>query len=252
MTLWIWALAVLLFAMIWNAIERPGPPIKDLFPYGTIRIGIDPSYPPFAATTGSDLFGLDVDLGRALGERIGIPVQFVPIGFDGLYDAIKADRVDMVISALLVDPTRTNEVLYTQSYFDAGLILVSNSDSPIFAMPDVAGHKLAYEFGSESDAQARVWERRVNAFKTQPYELPQYALDAVHLKVADAALVDAVSARLYLREHPSWQANLTYLTHAPYAIALRIDRGATWELVNLTLGKMLDDGTVEQIIKHWL
>ena len=64
-----------------------------------MRIGVDASYPPFAVATADDLFGLDIDLGSALGERLGIPVRFVNMGFDGLYDSLRADQVDVVISA---------------------------------------------------------------------------------------------------------------------------------------------------------
>jgi polar amino acid transport system substrate-binding protein len=252
LTIWIWALAFALFKLVWNSVERPLPPLRELFPYGEMRIGVDPTYPPFAAMTGSDLFGLDVDIGRALGERLGIPVRFVPMGFDGLYDSIKADQVDMVISALLVDRAHTAEVLYTQPYFDAGLVLVTNADGSIQTMDEIAGHKLALEFGSEADAQARLWERRVASFDILPYELPQYALDAVRLKTADAALVDAVTARLYFRDHPDWTARTSYVTHAPYAIALRIDHGSTWDAVNRTLQAMMDDGALAGIIQKWL
>jgi ABC-type amino acid transport substrate-binding protein len=250
--IWIWALAGVLFMLRWNAIERPGPPLKELFPYGEMRIGIDPSYPPFAATTGSDLFGLDVDLARALGEHLDIPVRFVPMGFDGLYDSVKADQVDMVISALLIDNTRRGEVFFTQPYFDAGLVLVSNDDLALTTMTDIGGRKLAYEFGSEADAEARRWTRRITPFEKMPYELPQYALDAVRLGLADAALLDAVSARLYLREHSEWRVQMNYVTSAPYVIMIRIDRGATWAAVSRALQALMDDGTLTAILQHWL
>ena len=203
---WIWALAGVLFAVRWSSVERPEPPPKLLFPYGEIRIGVDASYPPFAVATADDLFGLDIDLGHAIGERLGVPVRFVNMGYDGLYDSLKADQVDIVISALLVDPSRLGDVRYTRHYFNDGVVLVSAADNLVNGMNELPGRALAYEFGSEADQQAHQWLRRVLPFETQPYELPQFALDAVRLNSADVALVDATSARLYLREHPGWSA----------------------------------------------
>jgi ABC-type amino acid transport substrate-binding protein len=252
LTVWIWALAGILFLIRWNAVERPGPPVRELFPYGEMRIGVDASNPPFAVATADDLFGLEIDLGHALAEEIGAPVRFINMGYDGLYDSIRADQVDMVISTLTMDPLRTNDVRYTQPYFDAGMLLVSPSSSPITAMSDLSDHVLAYEFGSDADSMARLWLRRIQPFETQPYELPQYALDAVRLGDADAALVDATSAHLYLRDHRDWSVQMSYVTSTPYAIALRINRWNTWERVSLALQALSDDGTLESILKKWL
>ena len=69
LTAWIWVLAIALFWIRWNSVERPGAPLKELFPYGEIRIGVDASYPPFATATDSDLFGIDIDVGKALGKQ---------------------------------------------------------------------------------------------------------------------------------------------------------------------------------------
>jgi ABC-type amino acid transport substrate-binding protein len=252
LTIWVWTLAIFLFSVRWNSFDHPGPPIYELFPYGELRIGVDASYPPFAVATADDLFGLDIDLGRALGERLGIPVRFVNMGFDGLYDSIRADQVDMVISALHVESFRMDEVRYTRAYFNAGLVLVSNADSPIKGMDSIAGRALAYEFGSEADAQSRLWSRRIAAFETQPYELPEYALDAVRLGIADATLVDAVSFRLYRRDYPDWNHHATYVTNDHYAVAIRIDRWEMWQTVNVALKAIAKDGTLEAILRRWL
>jgi len=252
LTAWIWTLGLVAFALRWNAFERPGPPVRELFPYGEMRIGVDASYPPFAVATANDLYGLDIDLGQMLGERLGIPVRFVNMGFDGLYDSIRADQVDLVISALLIDPTRTAEVRYTQPYFNAGLVLVSNSTNYFDSMLAIPDHSLAYEFGSEADAQARLWARHVQPFERQPYELPQYALDALRLKLTDAVLADSVSFRLYMREHRDWSVQVAPVTDAPYAIATRIDRYEMWEAVNRALQALKEDGTLDEIIRQWL
>jgi ABC-type amino acid transport substrate-binding protein len=249
---WTWALVGVTFTVRWSSIDRPGPPLKELFPYGEMRVGVDASYPPFAVATSDDLFGLDIDLGRALAEQLGIPIRFVNMGFDGLYDSLKADQVDVVISALLIDQSKTGEVRYTRPYYNAGLVLVSDTANPIQTMPDLAGYSLAYEYGSEADIVARRWLRRIAPFETHPYELPEHALESVDSGESTAALVDATSARLYLREHPNWNATYQYVSDSLYSIAVRVDRGRTWDAVNRALQSLFDDGTLEKIIGKWL
>jgi glutamine transport system substrate-binding protein len=248
----VWALAAILLLIRWHSLERPGPPLRGLLPYGELRIGVDASNPPFAVATADDLFGLEIDLGRALGQSISAPVRFVNMTFDGLYDSLRADQVDMVIATLTVDTLRTAEVRYTRPYFDAGLLLISPADTPLLAMSDIAGKHLAYEFGSSADGEARRWLRRIHPFHTQPYELPWHALDAVRLNKADAALVDATTTYLYLREHPGWRPHTASVTHIPYVIATRIDRQPLWAVIEQTLQTLQENGALAQIIQQWL
>lgn len=228
-----------------------GPPAQ-VFPYDELRVGIDPSYPPFAAAGPDGLYGLEVELAQALGDELGLPVRFVTLGYDGLYDALRVDSVDVLISALYIDPARRNDVTYTRPYFDAGLVLVSPVGTPYGDMSLMPGHALAYEFGSAADAEARRWLRRVHPFERRPYELGRYALDAVRLGDADAALVDAVTAQLYLRDHPDWAAQRFYVTHNSYAMAVRADRGAVWAAVNDALESLAFDGRLAAIVDRWL
>jgi ABC-type amino acid transport substrate-binding protein len=244
-------IAATLFALRWRGLQIPAP--SQVLARGELRIGVDASYPPFAtADLAGNLSGLDIDIGLAIGERLGMPVRFVNMGFDGLYDSLQADQVDIVISTLLFEFWRTRDVRYTRPYFDAGLVLVSDAGTRIHSMQDIPGKSLAYEFGAAADAEARAWSRRVAAFKTQPYELPEYALDAVRLGVADAALVDAASARLYLRKHADWDATLNHVTSTQYVVAVHYDRVATWLLIDQTLGDLLHEGIIAEIIRRWL
>lgn len=234
--------------------DESNPPLDEIFPAGEIRIGVDASYPPFAFSTSEGLTGFEIDLGRALGTEIGLPVRFVNIGFDGLYDALTNEPavVDILISQLLIDPMRKRDVAYTDPYFNVGLVLVSDADSDIDTMRTISGHALAYEFGSEADNEARIWSRRIPAFETRPYELPEYALDAVRLNEADAALTDAVTARLYIREYPDWDATMHYVTDSHFAIAVSVHDVERARLVNRVLQKLIDSGVVDAIIEDWL
>jgi polar amino acid transport system substrate-binding protein len=251
LTVWVWLLVAITFGLRWFSVERPGPPVRELFPHGEMRVGVDASYAPFAVATADDLFGLDIDLGRAIAAHLNVPVRFVNMGFDGLYDSLKTDQVDVLISALLTDYSRTDDVLYTLPYYNAGLVLVSAPGQAIRDYHELEGVRLALEFGSEADQLARRWQRRT-AFDRLPYELPGYALDSLRLHQADAALVDATSARLYQRAHPGWAALLNPMTDSLYVMATRRDRSQTWAAINQALAELLDDGTVEALLAKWL
>ncbi|MCA9936902.1 MAG: amino acid ABC transporter substrate-binding protein, partial [Anaerolineales bacterium] len=120
-----------------------------------LRVGVDPTYPPFAVADSSDVWGLDIDLARAISEELGVPVQFTYFGFDGLYDALLTEQVDVLISALVVDVGRTGDFAYSDPYFNAGEVLVVRADgSEVGGWRDLNGRTLAVELGSQGHMEA--------------------------------------------------------------------------------------------------
>lgn len=228
--------------------EEPVP----AFPHGIIRIATDTSYPPYSQDIGGELIGIDIDLGRALGVQLGLPVQFIPLGIDALYDALINDHADLIISALSPDYIMMSDVRYSIPYFNAGQVMVSNQKAPIEDWEGVSGKRIAHEFGAEADELLRVWSRRIRPFTAMPYELPEYALDALRLGISDGALVDVTTLGLYLQHHPNWEIYAFYVTYKPYTIAVRIDRVQTFMAVDAALKTFITTGTLAELIGKWL
>lgn len=250
---WLWWILGALLPVI--AFPRtPAPPTAwDAFPRGEIRVGVDASHAPFAAYVNDALVGIDIDLANALAAQIGLPVRFVPLGYDGLYDALYADQIDVLIAAVPRDPVRTNRVLYTPSYFEAGIALVTARSSTVSQMSDVSGRRLAYEFGSSAHSEVDIWARRILPFTRMPYQYAAYALDAVRLGQADAALVDTITLHQYLDDHPEWDAHTPrIILSVPYVIALRIDRPSQAVMVTAALEELRSSGALDTLIARWL
>ena len=244
---------VLTVLLLFVALQPEALPDKaKAFPRAEIVVGVDGSFPPFAVDDGQMLTGLDIELARAIADHLELPIRFVNIGYYGLYDALISGEVDMLISALRVDPARMDDLRYTRHYFDNGLILVSPADDALTAEESIGQRSIAFEFGSSADAELRNLETRFGQAQRFPYELPQYALDAVRLGIAQAALVDAISLRLYLREHPGWHPHQLFTTHELYAIALPKQPWDTWKLVDDAVLALKESGQLATIVSKWL
>ncbi len=231
--------------------ERPADKSKA-FPRGVIVVGVDASIPPFASDDGQAVYGLDIDLANAIAGTIDLPIRFLNIGYYGLYDALISGEVDILISALRVEEARMDDVRYTRHYFDNGLLLVTPVEKPITSLDRLAGQRVAYEFGSRAETELRVLEDKNEAVTRLPYELPTYALDSLRLEYADAAIVDAITLRLYQRRFADWRSAQRSLTRDPYAIAARHDNRDAWRLVDGALAALKENGELDKIIALWL
>jgi polar amino acid transport system substrate-binding protein len=219
----------------------------------TLIVGMDTSYYPFAVMQGELISGLDVDIALEIARRLGVRMQVAPMGVDGLYDALHTGVVDMLISALPLDPFRLDTFLYTGAYLDGGYFLVS-PDGVYQRMSDLEGKRVAVEYGSLGDEQARLWLRRLRSLCVQHHAEPSAALAAVAAGEADAALVDYLSARLWLREHREADLRIAEqpLHSEGYHVVLRIQDLALAGKVNAALEAMRADGSLAAILAKWL
>lgn len=219
---------------------------KDLY------VGVDPSYPPFAAWTPEQIVGIEPDIAREIGRRLGVKTQILIMGFDGLYDSLYTGNVDMVIAGLYVDSGLDEWVHYSRPYYDAGQVLVSRADHPVEDIRELDRQIIAVELASAGEQTAKRWSRRLHELTIIHFLLPEEAMQAVQRGDANAALVDTISARLYLNDHPDLV--MADKTTAPegYVIAMRDENYRLTKAVDRALSDMIKDGTLDAILSQWL
>jgi polar amino acid transport system substrate-binding protein len=219
---------------------------------GTMRIGMDASYPPFEsldATTGQPV-GFDVDLTQEIGQRLGVKPSITNIAYDGLYDALVTDKVDVLISALADLPQAQGKIAFSQPYFNAGEMLVVKTGSPIHSMNDLDNRLVAVEYGSGGDVEARKWQRRLPDLQLKRYPDPESALKAVSSGEADAAIVDGIAAALAVG-HGTDLAAGPHLVDTLFGAAVASRNDILLEKLNQTIQSMFKDGTIDFLTRKW-
>lgn len=243
--------ALALAALALQPCNRSAPTIAELFPTGRLRLGVEADLPPFASLRDGELQGLAIDLGEMLASELELTAQFVTIGHDARFDALRSARIDVLAVADARRVALEPNVLATSAWFDAGLVLVTPASGAPDSMSQLAGRRLAFALGSDADAEARRWRRRIAPFQTLAYEMPQHALDALRLGLADAALVDALDARLYLRDN-DWSGKLHQVSEQHLAIALPDEPQGRWQVVERALRSLLERGEVARLLDRHL
>jgi polar amino acid transport system substrate-binding protein len=218
---------------------------------GTLRVGLDASFPPFETIDeNGQIVGLDVDLARAIAADLGVEVELVNIGFDGLYDALLARRADIIISGLPYDPRWTEDVAYTHNYFNAGQVLVTRVDKQtIEAVEDLAGRTVAVEWGSQADMEGRRLAEEFEAVTLLRQATAAEALASLFSGQVDAAIVDGVTAQ---SAGPKGIKLVTNLTDEWYAAAVHIESRELLAAVNQTLTRLEESGEMAEMQAQWL
>jgi ABC-type amino acid transport substrate-binding protein len=220
---------------------------------GQWLVGMDPSFPPFQDLDEAGRpVGFDVDLARAIAAHWGVEAQIEGLGFDGLVDAVHAGRIDSAISALPYQPERTQEVAFSYPYFEAGLVLVTPAGgNAVASVEELAGRRLAVEWGSEGDVQARLLRRRFPDLALLPGDTPQAALEAVAEGQADAALVDHISALQFIASDQRLSISPQIVVSDPYVIVLPRKAPLLQRQVDEALHALQADGTLDALVSRW-
>jgi polar amino acid transport system substrate-binding protein len=125
---------------------------RDLAPTGTLRASINLGNPVLAQGTPDSPSGVTVDLARAVGDRLGLPVELLCFGAARQsFEAMATGRADLCF--LAVDPARATEVGFTAPYVVIEGVYVVPSDSPVRSVADVDrdGVRVGVKHGSAYD-----------------------------------------------------------------------------------------------------
>ena len=220
---------------------------------GVLRIGIDPSFPPFESDDGrGNLSGFDIALAAALAQKWNVRVQYVYTGFDGLYDALVGNQFDMILSALPYNPQKTEDVAFSHSYFDGGPVLaVREEDNQVKSLYDLAQRPIGVELGTSGDAVARKWQRRLK-LDLREFNTTSDALAAVRDGQVAAGVVDPISFYDFERAGDTTLKTVgSTIENELYIIAVRKNSPTLLKEINAAVDAMKRDGSLDDLQRRW-
>ena len=98
----------------------------------TIRFGVDPTFAPFESVDASGkMVGIDIDLGEALCKNMKVTCEWVKINFDGAIPALKAKKIDGILSAMSVSEKRKKQVLFSTELYQDGTRMMVPKGKPL-------------------------------------------------------------------------------------------------------------------------
>lgn len=126
-----------------GALERIGD-----IPQRTMIVGVDEDAFPMSYADGEGYSGFDVDLARAVCDKLGWSVTFIPIKSTDVYVELSSGNIDCAWGGLTLDSGSHTYTVLT-SYMKNDLVLLVRSDSGIHGKGGLKGKTLAMDVASE-------------------------------------------------------------------------------------------------------
>ncbi len=219
---------------------------------GKLAIGLDDSFPPMGyRQADGKLVGFDIDAAEEVGKRLGIKIEWQPTAWDGVIHSLDASKFDCIWNGMTITDERAKQVAFSKPYIMDGQIAIVNfKDKRFKALTDLKDFKAGTQKGS-SGIQA------VKKLATAPKELKEYedypkALLDLEAARIDVVVVDNVTGRDMIAKRPGkFKIIPGMISKEPFGVAFRKGDTNLREKVQLTLDKMVKDGTMAKISRKW-
>ncbi len=221
---------------------------------GKIVVGTSADYPPYESIDADGNFvGFDMDLIRAIGEKLGVEVEIQDMPFDSLIASVQEGKIDAVIAAMQATAERDEQVDFTIPYrMTRDAFAAAPGSGLVIEKPeDAAGKSIGAQTGTVQEG----WIQRnlVEAGLTPAdmvfsYErADQAALDVANGRI-QLLLMDAEPAMELARQTGLEILLITELT-AEGGKSIAIPDGASDLKAELDriIQELLDDGTIQRI-----
>jgi polar amino acid transport system substrate-binding protein len=233
--------------------EPPAEAQFDTLTAGKIIVGSDTAYPPFENVVDGVTVGFDVDIMKAIGERLGYEIEFKTYNFDALITGLQAGtEFDMVASAMTITEERATKIDFSDPYINSNQSLAVSSDSGITGLDDL---KEGQAVGVQSGTTGAEWAKKnlePKGIKITTYENILAAFGA--LSAGDVAgVINDLPISQDIVKDPARNADVVeeIPTDEQYGFAFNQADDDLREAVNAALADIKTDGTYVTIYERW-
>jgi polar amino acid transport system substrate-binding protein len=140
------AFAVSAFCAGASAVEIPG-----LATPGKLVVGLDDTFAPMGfRDPAGELVGFDIDLGRAVGEELGVEVVFQPIDWSAKEMELAAKNIDCIWNGMSRTPDREATLTLSQDYLNNRLAIMTANGIEITSLDQLAQYDVGTQAGSSA------------------------------------------------------------------------------------------------------
>ena len=218
-------------------------------------------FAPMNYYNGDEFVGFDTELTKAVGEKLGVEIEFVEINWDSKEIELNSKNIDCIWNGMCITPERKENMSMTNAYLYNTQAIVAKTDKMADLLANVEGVNVVAEQGSTGEGKLLGTiedDETVEVSAKEFFSKSNYtavdsmakALMEVKSGTADSALVDSVCALAMVGEGTDYADMSVNLDNnfglQEYGIAFRKGSDVT-EKVNEIIVELTKDGTVAEI-----
>lgn len=231
--------------------DTEGDLLSQIKARGKIIVATEGTWAPFTYhDENNELVGYDVEVAKAVADKLGVTATFVEGEFDGLLAGVEGGRYDMVANGVNVTPERAEAYSFSDPYlYDSTVVIVRDDYDEIHSMEDLAGKTTANTITSTYAMLAEEY-----GATTQGVDDFAQTIELLKGGRIDATLNSSVTFSYFLSQQPDAGVKVA-VSDAPQELALAMsnseDAATLVEAVNQALGELRESGELAALSEKY-
>ena len=218
---------------------------------GKLVVALEGAWQPWSYHDSSDtLVGYDVEVSRAIAEKLGVEPEYVESDWDSLFAGLDAGRYDMVCNGVEVTEERAKTYAFTTPYgYIHTALAVRKDNEEIHSFEDLKGKTTANSLASTYMELAESYGATVQGIDTLEETIQLLTAGRI-----DATLNADVSFYDYLNVHPEADFKLVAQTAEASHVAipvLKSEDTAYLDALNAAIEALRADGTLKTLSEKY-
>ena len=224
-----------------------GDQLSNIQSSGKLIVALEGAWQPWSYHDESDtLVGYDVEVSRAIAEKLGVEPEYVESDWDSLFAGLDAGRYDMVCNGVEVTEERAKTYAFTTPYgYIHTALAVRKDNTDITSFEDLKGKTTANSLASTYMELAESYGATVQGIDTLEETIQLLTAGRI-----DATLNANVSFYDYLNVHPDADFKLVAQTEDASHVAIPIvksEDSSFLDALNSAIDELRADGTLKEL-----
>ncbi|MBG6084236.1 amino acid ABC transporter substrate-binding protein [Zhihengliuella flava] len=224
---------------------------EDVASAGVLQVGTEGTYRPFSYHEGGtgEITGYDVEVIKAVGENLGIEIEFNETQWDGMFAGLDAGRFDTIANQVTMTEERQADYLFTDPYtVSTGVVVTRADDDSVSTFADLEGKTTAQSLSSNWRTLAED-----SGADVEPVEGWDQSVSLLEQGRVDATINDKLTVLDYLNVKGNENIKIAAETEESSTVGFVFPQGSetTVEKFNEALSELAADGTLTEISEEF-
>ncbi len=232
-----------------------GDTMKRIEKSGKLVIGTSADFAPFeyhAMIDGKDtIVGIDISIAKEISKDLGVQLEIVDTGFDGLLAALNTNKVDIVIAGMNPDEERKKAVDFSKIYYEAKqcVMIRAEDKDKIKSIADLSGKKVGAQLGTSQEKIAK--EEMQDSDLISLGKIPDLVMELKNKKI-DALVLELPVANGYVKNNNDLVLSEIKVEEdtGGFAIAVKKGNSDLVKQIDQTLDRLMKEGAIDKFVQE--
>ena len=209
----------------------------------TLKMITEATFPPYEFLRGQEIVGIDVEICRAVAQKLGKGFQAETVDFDSVIPAVISGKADLAAAGITVTEDRKKNVDFSIPYVKTGIVVIFKKSNPFKGVAQLKGKKIGVQSGTTSETYV------LEQLKQEPERSrsPAEAVAGLKSGRCEFVIADIDPAKNCVKGEPDLALS-DFITSEEYAIAIRKGESELLKAVNETIAELKANGKLAKWI----